>query len=166
MNLLETLKEFKKITPDSAYKEHSKRVILATDNTAKKVWYSWGIRRTVAAVLETGVAVALMVFCILVVSGHLTKTLSPVQFSVINPETLNAEAQAVDIQIQLAQVAYDISTTTAAMPQATAAIVAKKPLLLAATPAQVSDATSTQGSADATQSSSVSIDQALQALSQ
>jgi len=112
MNLLEILKQFKNITPDPANKEKSKRGILAM--TPREPMSAW---RIIAGIFETGIAAALAVFFILVITGQFSNApyVSPVKFSVINPETLNAEAQAVDIQIQLAQVAYEESTTTPAV---------------------------------------------------
>ena len=112
MNLFETLKQFKNITPDPVNKEKSKRGILAT--MPQEPLNAW---RIIAHIFETGIAVALAVFFILIITGQFSSNpyVSPVQFSVINPETLHAEAQAVDIQIQLAQVAYEESTTTPAI---------------------------------------------------
>src|ERR1700691_4074612 len=103
MNLFETLKEFKNVSPDPTFSETSKRVILATTPRER-----WSIGRVFAHVIETGIAVALTVFFILVIAGQFSNVpyVSPTRFSVVNPETLSAEAQAVDIQIQLADVVY------------------------------------------------------------
>jgi hypothetical protein len=169
MNLLDTLKQFKNITPDPARKEISKRAILAT--LPRQHWSAW---RSIAAIFETGVAVALAVFFILVITAQLSGNsyVSPVQFSAIDPKTLNAEAQAVDIQIQLANVAYQESTTTsvvasadASTPQAAAAVVgAVHPAFTAA----ILSATSTAGSSSSSTptSTTISVDQALKALSE
>jgi hypothetical protein len=166
MNLFETLKQFKNIEPDSAYKEKSKRMVLATERVAVAPRRGLSFGRSIAAILETGIAVALSVFFILVVSGRVTNApyLSPAQFSVINPDTLQAEAQAIDIQIELAQVAYTIGSSTAeSTPQVTAALLAKKPSLLMA-PAASPQMSSTTDAASSTASSSLSVDDALRAL--
>jgi hypothetical protein len=171
MELFETLKQFKKITPDATRQEISKRAILAQTPLEPRV--VWGVRRSLAAIFETGFAVALTVFFILIIIGKFPgqSSVAPVQLSVINPTTLKAEAQAVDIQIQLAQIAYTETTSTAeSTPQTTAAIAAKQPGLAAAAVAAAtsSSATSGGGAASSTNASStsISIDQALQELSQ
>ena len=111
MNLFETLKQFKNISSDPAYREKSKRAILAT--LPREPWSMW---RLVTRITETGIAVALAVFFILIIAGRFPSIpyVAPVQFSVIDPQTLRAEAQAVDIQIQLANVAYQQPVTAAA----------------------------------------------------
>jgi hypothetical protein len=169
MELFDLLKNIKTIQPDAAYKEHSKRAVLA--ETPQKRVSAW---RTIATIFETGIAVALAVFFILIITsqvpgislpGPLTTKIpgvSPAQLSVINPETLRAEAQAVDIQIQLAQLTYQESTATIeSTPQVANAIIAKRPAAIVA-----SSSAQTGTSTNPTASSSLSIDQALQELSQ
>jgi hypothetical protein len=167
MNLFETLKEFKNISPDPAYTEKSKRAILAV--TPKE---SLSFRRVFAHIFETGVAVALTVFFILIIVGQFSNTpyVSPAQFSVINPATLRAEAQAVDIQIQLAKVAYQepTSTTTETTAQRATSGAVAFPMKIAdsaATPSSSVSAVGSQGSSTVT-STVVSVDEALNALSQ
>jgi hypothetical protein len=169
MELFETLKQFKKITPDATRSTIAKRAILAQTPIEPRT--AWGIRRSLAAIFETGFAVALTVFFILIIVGKFPgqSSVAPVQFSVINPSTLKAEAQAVDIQIQLAQIAYTETTSTdESTPQTTAAIAAKQPsLAAAAVSAASSSATAANTSSTAAASSTtVSVDQALQELSQ
>ena len=86
---------------------------------------------------------------------------SPSQLSVINPATLRAEAQAVDIQIKLAELSYQESTGTASMPANSSPVPA--PLARALVTAKNS---STDQSSGSTASSTLSVDQALQELSQ
>lgn len=177
MNVEETLKQFKKIAPDAAYSEKSKRIVLATLPRER-----WTIRRGLLHIFETGIAVALAVFFIFVVTGQIANTpyvknVEPVQFSVINPETLKAEAQAVDMQIQLAEVAYAVPTstpnestaqtatgTTSATQSGFAAAVLRA---VGANGANTSSSSTTgvAGSSTATSSAVVSVDQALNALS-
>src|SRR5258708_6377536 len=112
MELFETLKQFKQIQPDAAYTAISKRAILAT--TPRE---SWSAKRILIAVIETGLALGLDGFFILIATGQFfgvaTPYVPPVQLSVITPDTLHAEAQAIDMQIELAKLSYQESTTTA-----------------------------------------------------
>jgi hypothetical protein len=191
MNIFEALKQFKNITPDPAYKEKSKRAILATipQEPVATPWSITGIRSVFVHIMETGVAVGLTVFFILIITGQFPNSpyASPVQFSVIDPQTLHAEAQAVDIQIQLAQVAYQEPTSTApsiaggvsesTTSQAGVTAPAAYSRLAAALKGQTatsdsnvsstdSNSSGTASSSSASPSSTVSIDQALKALSE
>jgi hypothetical protein len=169
MNLPEILKQFKTIEPDPAYKERSKRMILS--QTPKE---SWSFRRTILTIFETGIAVALSVFFILILTGVFPDNsyVSPAQFSVIDPASLKAEAQAVNIQIQLAQITYEEATATAestlvSADTGTSAKPAIAPLLsetAAATSTPTTDNSTPTSSASSTPSSTLSIDQALKQL--
>lgn len=169
MNLLETLKNFKTITPDPAFAEKSKRAILATEPRER-----WSVKRAVAHFLEAGIAVALAVLFVFVIAGQFANAplVSPAEFSVINPQTLRAEAQAVDIQIQLANVAYQEPTTTIGetTPQAIAGTSAPSGFASAALHASATTSTSVstgaEGSSTATSTPGVSVDEALKALSE
>lgn len=168
MNLPEILKQFKSIEPDAAFKEKSKRAVLAQMPKEK-----WSIRRVIITIFESGMGVALTVFFILIIIGQFPgqSAVTPVQLSVINPETLRAEAQAVDIQIQLANVAYLESTTTVNettptlhpavfMPAIGASSSLIAPATASSTPVSVTSSTP-----NPTPSSTLSVDQALQELS-
>ena len=166
MNLFEILKQLKNIQPDNAFTQKSKRAILA--QTPKEPITA---RRFIFGLLETSIAVALAGFFILILTGQFSNNtyIAPVQLSVINPETLKAEAQAVDIQIQLANLTYQESSSTnnASTPQVAAAIVAEQPSLLTAVIASSSATSSSQAATASSTASStaVSIDQALEQLS-
>jgi hypothetical protein len=164
MNVQDILKQFKTIQPDAAFTEKSKRAILA--QTPRE---PISARRFIFGLLETGIAVALAGFFILVVTGQFPKNsyIAPVQLSVVNPETLHAEAQAVDIQIQLANLTYQESSSTSdeSTPQVAAAIVAEQPSLIAAIASSSATSSSQTASASSTASTTVSIDQALEQLS-
>lgn len=159
MNLFETLKQLKEITADPAFTEKSKRAVLAQAPRE-----SWRLGKAVVRIFETGIAVALAGFFILIITGQFpsSKYLSPVPFSVIDPQGLRAEAQAIDIQIQLTNLTYQEASTT----QSTIQIASKPKNVMSLTlmSSTVSDSnTPTQdGSA---QSSTLSIDEALQTLS-
>jgi hypothetical protein len=115
MDLFETIKKFKTISPDPGFTEKSKRMILATPQQEAR---SMGMRGVLIFLhtIETGAALALVAFFVLLVTGNFsgTKYLAPVQYSVIDPGGLHAEADAIDMQIQLANISYAEVTSTAA----------------------------------------------------
>ncbi len=173
MNLFETLKQFKRIEPDPAFSEKSKRMILAMPQETRPAIAVRGALMFLHTI-ETAAALALAGFFILLATGSFsgTKYLAPVQYSVIDPGSLHAEADAIDTQIQLANVSYtEVSSTvmgsTAAMAGGTGPVVArvlaakgKTAVAAAGTP---DHATS---SASSTEPAPLSVDQALQQLSQ
>jgi hypothetical protein len=167
MNLFETLKQFKKIEPRADFSERSKREILLSPQGEPFV------RRRIFSflhVLETGVAVALAGLFILILTGSFsgTNSIAPIQYSVIDPAGLHAEAQAIDMQIQLADINYPQVTSTAsgASTVAAAAGVAVAFSKALEENASSSVATSTaSAAATSTPSSTLSVDQALEELS-
>jgi len=176
MNLFETLQRFKNISPEPAFKERSKREILAA-LPSRRFPAAGNLRlgQILAHIFEGGIAVALTVFFILIIAGQFSNApyVSPIQLSVINPQTLKAEAQAVDIQIQLASVAYREPTSTMATTNETTPQVAAtgtagvKPGFTAAALQAAGGASTTSATASSTATSTtVSVDDALKALSQ
>jgi hypothetical protein len=173
MKLFETLQQFKNIEPDSGFVEKSKRMILASPQKAEQ---SIGMRGVLIFLhtIETGAALALAGFFILLVTGSFsgTKYLAPVQYSVIDPGGLHAEADAIDMQIQLANISYaEVSSTaesTVAMLGA-AGVVAHPLGAKGKTPAGAGVAAGMgigSDTASSTGSSTLSVDQALEQLSQ
>jgi len=157
MNLLELLKQFKAISPDPAFKEQSKRAILATEPAAPV----WTPRRMFFRVVETGVAVALTGFFIfLIMGGFSGSTISPVQYAALDPASLHAEAQAIDMQIQLAQLNYNEVAAAESTAQAGTVTAAPKTMGLMAITSSTSSTT-----LPAASTSTVTIDQALESLS-
>lgn len=169
MNLFDILKQFKTIEPDAQFTAHSKAEILISPRPTRRA-----VRGVYAFlhIIETSAAVVLAGLFILVLTGSFsgTHSIAPIQYSVIDPEGLHAEAQAIDMQIQLANVDYPqvataagstVSTGTPVMPRPITAALIKKPTTQtgSSTAVQAADTTSTS-------SSSVSVDQALQELSQ
>ena len=164
MNLLELLKQFKTIEPDPAFKEQSKRAVLAT-MPAAPVAHGWSAQRTIWKIIETGAAVALTGFFVLLITGSLSGSeFSPVQYSAIDPQSLHAEAQAIDIQIQLANVNYSepagqstmqIAGVKPSAPKAASTVVTASGTIAIAASTTGPDASGT-----------VSIDQALKSLTQ
>jgi hypothetical protein len=174
MNLFDILKQFKNIEPDARSTERSKRAILSSPQPE---------RRTVRGIfiflraLESGVAVVLVGFFILILTGSLpgSHSIGPIQYSVIDPQGLHAEAQAINMQIQLVDVNYpQVTSTLGSTVQTGAAIknafsgslaVATGTSTLATSTVEIAPS-STVAIASSTPSSTLSIDQALQKLSQ
>ncbi len=103
MDVLELLKEFKKIEPDKNYTLRSKMEILGAISNEKKLWsFMWPSLRLSTATLITG-------FLIMVIfaSFSIIKFSAPVKFSSLDPISLKAEAEAIDIQINLAKLGYE-----------------------------------------------------------
>lgn len=162
MNLLDILKQFKNIAPDPAFKESSKRAILAREPLAAVAPRGWSAQRTLWRILETGVAVALTGFFVLLITGAFSgSALAPVQYSAISPESLRAEAQAIDIQIQLANVTYAESAA-----ESTAQIAGVKQVAPKNATSSVFPSAALAPQASSTASPAVTIDQALQSLAQ
>lgn len=171
MNLIDILKQFKNIEPDAAYSATSKRAILATEPGAMPSMPRWSTRRIVFTIIETGAAVALTGFFIFLVVNGLNGTgLAPVQYAAINPQSLKAEAQAIDMQIEIANLNYTESAaeSTAPIPSSPSGMAAKATAGLSnATTTATSSVSNASGSASGTTTStSVTIDQALQSLGQ
>jgi hypothetical protein len=129
--------------------------------------------------LETGAVVALVGFFILILTGGFpaTRSITPVKYSVIDPQGLHAEAQAIDMQIQLADVEYPQVTSTAvvgatvlsptALTKAFVATLGTHSTSSASTPvaAAVTAAVTAIDSTSTATSTPLSVDQALQQLS-
>ncbi|MDR3582167.1 MAG: hypothetical protein P4L67_02740 [Candidatus Pacebacteria bacterium] len=165
MNLSDIFKQFKNIVPDAGYTEKSRRAILASPQTM--AIRERGIMIFLRS-LETGVALVLAGFFILLATGSLSggKYLAPVQYSVIDPNGLHAEAQAIDIQIQLANLDYSTVTSTSESTTATATAAVRALIIKGTGTATTSTATSTGADASSTAPAPLSVDQALQALTQ
>ncbi len=171
MNLFETIKQFKNIEPDPGFTEKSKRMVLASPQKAEPSISMRGIFIFLHTI-ETGAALVLVGFFILLVTGSFsgTKYLAPVQYSVIDPGGLHAEADAIDMQIQLANISYAEVSSTAA--ESTTAMVGVAGTTAhsakGAAPAAVgtSAADNSTGTASGAGSSTLSINQALEQLSQ
>ncbi len=105
MELLETLKQLKKIEADKDYTTKSRSLIL-------------GERKTTASFLniflntiEIGASFALAGVLIFVILGGLSRVevFKPLQITALDPATIKAEAEAIDIQIKLTDVNYPAS---------------------------------------------------------
>ena len=171
MKLSDILKQFKNIQPDADFSRRSRAEILLSPQEERRTM------RGVFAflhVIETGAAVALAGFFILILTGSFspTRSIAPIQYAVIDPAGLHADAQAIDIQIQLANIEYPQVTSTAIATPAVSVALTKAFATVLGTSAASSSATVATSTTDASTSAPtasttpLSVDQALQQLTQ
>ncbi|MBU6500372.1 MAG: hypothetical protein KGJ89_00895 [Patescibacteria group bacterium] len=109
MDLLETLKKFKHIEPNQEFSKSSRILIL---NTPAKIRFTvWSV---ILKNMELGASLALAGLLIFMIVGGFSawKFLAPLQVANLDPSTLRAEAHAIDIQIQLANLNYNGGSAT------------------------------------------------------
>lgn len=162
MNLFETLKQFKNIHPNASFSETSRRAILAFEPGGVRVW---GIRRTILKIIETGAAVALTGFFVLLITGALSSSRLTPQYSAIDTQSLRAEAQAIDIQIELANLNYSPLSGGPSTESTLATVSGGTSGKGTATPETIYQISATAPVSTST-TSTVSIDDALRSLSQ
>jgi hypothetical protein len=99
--MMDLLKKLNAIKPSHSYTARSRAEILSTQPPA-------GIWQIFVRSIHMGSAVALAGILLIVIAGGFStwKFLSPFQISSLDPAGLKAEAQAVDIQIELTNIAY------------------------------------------------------------
>ncbi len=155
MNLLETLQQLKTIESDQAFSERSRRDVLMSIPQEP-----FTPRRLFARFVGAAGSLALAGVLIFIIAGGLSATNLAPKFSSIDPVALRAEAQAIDTQIDLLNVNYTESPeSTAPTPSAapkTSRIMGIKGSLSSTTPSLASS----------TATSTVSIDDILQGLSE
>lgn len=164
MKLSDILKQFKTIEPDAQFTQRSKREVLMSPRTERPTTRAIF---TFLHAIETSAAVVLAGFFILVLTGSFSgaHSIAPIQYAVIDPAGLHAEAQAIDMQIQLANIDYPQTTSTVGSTIATGTalkIAFVKPITAAA----LSSTSTVPVVVTSTPSSTLSIDQALEKLSQ
>ena len=121
MDYNDIFKQLKSITPDADYTRRSRRAILKTGYpTARR----FGVFSYIGTMIAEGSAIALAgVLLLLIMTGFSTwEFLSPFELKSLDPASLRAEAEAIDIQVQLTQLAYpDLhrNETTTAIQAAT-----------------------------------------------
>jgi hypothetical protein len=151
MDLFEILKQFKAIEPDPTFRENSRRAVLASAQLEPAT-----PRRILARILGAAGSLVLAGALIFIITGGLSKTRLAPQFSSIDPIALHAEAQAIDSQIDLLNVNYPEN------PISTPSVAG-----IATTPkSSVSLSSPTQNATSSLPTSTISIDDALRALSQ
>ena len=102
-NLLNTIKKFQLLKPDSAYTKRSRETILAPRLRWFNVFGDWVLQK-----VQTGAAVALAGFCLFIIfaGARIWQPFSPLNATNLDLSNLKAEAQAIDIQINLANLRY------------------------------------------------------------
>lgn len=156
MNIFEKLKQLKLIQPDASFTERSKRDIFASPVPVMP-FEKLTVRNVIFRFFEVGVATGLVVLFILIMTGNISDLpFSPVPFAAVSPAALHVEAQAVDIQINLAKLAYQASATTTA--ESTAVTSGKL--------STIESLVASTSTLNSTTTSSLSVDDALKALSQ
>lgn len=115
MELQELLKQFKNIGPDAGYTRRSRSLIVEAPMPERPLLSPW---RIFTHSLQLGSTIALVgVLLVLVLGGFSSwKFLSPFRLSSLDPSSLQAEAQAIDIQVHLTDINYvepENQTTTA-----------------------------------------------------
>lgn len=161
MDLLNTLKKFKNIEADSGYTENSRRLVLSYQREAKL--NVWGL---VLRNLELGATFALAGVLILLIVGGFSswQSMAPLQLSNLDPAGLKAEANAIDIQIQLLNLNYaggGGAGAKAAESTLQSGVNAPGP-----NPTAISSGKTTESASSSPTSDAVSIDEALQKLSE
>ena len=108
MDLLQLLKQLNKIEPDPEYTRRSKLAILGLpENNQKRT--AWGLVWS-SIRFSTGAMVTGLVIVLIFVAFSAIKFSSPTPLAALDPITLRAEAEAIDIQIQLATLGYENPT--------------------------------------------------------
>ncbi|OGY99012.1 MAG: hypothetical protein A2945_04180 [Candidatus Liptonbacteria bacterium RIFCSPLOWO2_01_FULL_52_25] len=103
MDLIKILKQFKQIEPSPDFAKRSRGIILNSRHSLRASMWSLFIRN-----LEFGASMALAGFLIVMMVGGFSawNTFSPFPISNLDPAGLKAEAEAIDIQIQLTYLNY------------------------------------------------------------
>lgn len=105
MDLIRLLKQLNKIEPDKEYTRRSKLAILGLEeNNPKRT--AWGLVWS-SIRFSTGAMVTGLVIVLIFVAFSAIKFSSPTPLAALNPITLRAEAEVIDIQIRLATLGYE-----------------------------------------------------------
>ncbi len=165
MKISDLFAQFRRIEPDPHYTEHSRREVLTSPQRGPTM-RAQGLM-VFFRTLESGVALVLAGFFIVLAMGGFSGTkLEPVQYAVIDPSGLQAEAQAIDIQIKLANLDYSEVTSTMSSTAARAAVMMRASTLAGAASSSTASSTTAGANGSSTASTTLTVDQALQALSQ
>lgn len=105
MDPLTLLKQLKNIEPDAEYRRRSRAQILASTRASQSL--PLNILDFLVRGLEIGSAIAVTSFIlILILGGFGGRGAPPHGFSPLNLDSLKAEAEAIDIQIELTNLQY------------------------------------------------------------
>lgn len=158
MELHDLLKNLKEILPDADYARRSRHLVLSSKG---EVFRPISVRQFFLQIAQTGPALALAVVLLLLIAGGVSTSnyFSPITLSSLDPVSLRAEADAIDIQIQLMNIGY-------AEPQnaETTSTVAESAKINIKN--QITGIVETLGIASLAPTSSLTIDEALSKLAQ
>ncbi len=159
MNLNELLKQFKYIEADREYTRKSRSLILSAKHTARVSLADIFLKNVQ---LAASVALAGLLIFMIVGGFSAWRMFSPLQIANLDPVGLKAEAQAIDIQIQLANLNYGEAALAPAKSGESTPAITPAP---APAPKQETSAVTAPALQD-NATSAVSIDEALDKLSQ
>ena len=162
IDLITQLKKLKSIEPDATYKGRSRELILGTPLASRKTVWDF-IQHSV----QSGSALALVgVFVLLLFGGFSTwRFLSPFELSALDAASLRAEAQAIDIQVQLTNVGYT-EHEPALETNVTSPSSASKPSQRVTALKKLAENLGVSSSSTATSTAPLSLDHALELLSE
>lgn len=120
------LKDLRRIEPDPEATRRSRIAILATPPKQPNWFESWNFSRVLIRSTEPMAAMVLagLLLAVLVGGLPLGKFLAPLKMASLDPGSLRAEAQAIDIQIQLTDLNYPESVSAIAAQSTAATSVA------------------------------------------
>ncbi len=148
MNSLEILKKLKEIAPERYYTERSRAQILSTEQPRRLS--PWKI---FAESLEAGSAMVLAGALLILILGGFSG-INVLNIASLNPTSLKAEADAIDMQIELTDLSYQSFARAAASGKEVVSAMSAFSLM------------SLEDGATTTTSTVVGIDDALRALSE
>lgn len=105
MELIEVFKKLKKIEPNVSYTRKSRQLIMSQEKNARPVF---SLKHFAVNLFQSGSAIAMTAVLLFLVFGSfsLWKIFSPANPLAVELTGLQAEARAIDIQIQLTNIAY------------------------------------------------------------
>lgn len=151
MDLFQILKQFKNIEPDRGFTKRSRSLILREHGAPP------GFFSIFKNTLEVGASLALAGLMVFVILGGLASVrfLEPLEITALDPASIRAEAEAIDIQIKLVGLGYEEGASPSPERESTISSA------LGASPKEQAEPASEDSGP-----SSVSIDEALELLSQ
>lgn len=161
MDLIDTIKKLKNIEADKGFTRTSRSLILNTRRETKLNFNFWSL---LLRSIELGASLALAGLLIFMTLGGFSawRFLSPLQITAnLDPVSLRAEAQAIDIQIQLANLNYNEGALGLKSGESTPASIGQSKQGEGAAAANTSPKTENSSTTNA-----LSVDEALQKLSE
>jgi hypothetical protein len=163
--MMDLLKQLKRITPDASFSARS-RIELLAQTPGRIVRPSF--MQLIGESFASAGALALVGMLLLVAVGGFSawNVLTPLRIASLDPTGLTAEAEAIDIQIQLADVGYADTLTAESTPAVAAGSPAAEERQAAATKKLAKELGIVQPVATTTDPAPTTIDDALDALAE